>query len=516
MLVNSINVSKNIKTKICIIGTGIAGGTIAKKLQEKNADFILVEAGDILGESSIIQKNHVGRNFGFRRTTSIQMGGTSNLWHGVLSPFDKIDFEKRDWIPHSGWPITFNDLKPFYVEAAKLYGVDNFGYFSEETLSPELRDKLKELEFNREYLKNKLFQQPLPAMNFKSVIREITENSDKRHCYYNAAALELITKSSGSNVIKVLVGTKNKHQFYIEAEQFIIAAGTLETPRLLLNSKSVIQSGLGNKADNVGRYLADHPMGNLCQLEFIKPQKAHIYSDYKFCRNTKIKSGFLLAENLQKQHKLPNHSFFLRPSFIKGISDESEKVKLSLLAFKDGGVTFSDFVRVVTNLNTIRQILAYKFSLDVTYEYADLFFVTEQLPNPNSRVTLSTTLDRFGYPIAEINWQLMQEDIDGMKTMYKILLTSCFPENNFHFTHSLDDFDWQNILTSAIHHVGTARMAENEGEGVVDVNQKVFGIENLYICDGSIFSTAGSANVSFTTSALACRLASHLRTKKII
>ncbi len=516
MLVNSIKVPENIKTKICVIGTGVGGGTVAKKLQELGADFIIIEAGGVSGESTIVQKNHIGRDFGIRRTTSIQLGGTSNLWHGVLSPLDKIDFKKRDWIPHSGWPIKLDDLKPYYIEAAKLLGVDNFEYFFAESLTPDLTEKLNELKFNREYLDNKLFQQPLPTINFKHIVREITKNSDNQHCYYNAAALELLTNDSGNNVTKLLVGTQNKHQFYIEAEQFILAAGTLETPRLLLNSKTVVKSGLGNKGDNVGRYLADHPMGNLCQLEFSNPQKAHIYSDYKFCRNIKIKSGFVLAKNLQHEKKLPNHSFFLRPSFIKGINDESEKVKLSLLAFKDKGVTFNDFLRVITNLNTIRQILAYKFSLDVTYKYADLFFVTEQLPNPDSRVTLSTKNDRFGYPIADINWQLMPEDIDSMKVWFKLLLTNCFPKEYYHFTHTLDDFDWDNILTSAIHHVGTARMADNENEGVVDKNQRVFGQDNLYICDGSIFSTAGSANVSFTTSALACRLAHYFSTNKLV
>ncbi len=516
MLVNSVNIHHDIKTKICIIGTGIGGGSIASKLSKLDKDFIIVEAGNINGESSIIQKSHVGRNFGFRRTTSIQLGGTSNLWHGVLSPLDEIDFTKRNWIPYSGWPITLSDLKPYYQEASTIFGLDHFEYFFEETLSSHLKNKLTEIEFNRNYLKNKLFQQPLPCINFKNIVKTITQHSEKQHCYYNAAALELITNKSGNQVKKLLIGTKNKKHFYIEADLFIIAAGALETPRLLLNSNKTVSAGLGNKGDNVGRFLADHPMGNLCQVEFLKPQKAHIYSDYKYTSSTKIKSGLELSKKSQSQLKIPNHNFFLRPSFIKGIDNESEKVKLSLLSFKDGQCTFSDLLRVITNPNTIRQILAYKLSLDVEFAYADLFFMTEQLPNPNSRVSLSSTKDRFGYPIAEINWQLLPEDIAGMKKYFNLLLTKLFPKDYYRFTHTLNDFDWDTILTSAIHHSGTTRMAENETNGVVDKNQKVFGVDNLYITDGSIFTTAGNVNTGLTTSAFSCRLIHFLSTKRLI
>jgi choline dehydrogenase-like flavoprotein len=510
MLIDSSNICSDLKTKVCIVGSGVAGGTAAKKLAELDADFIVVEAGGLKGESTIIQKRHVGRDFGLRRTTSIQLGGTSNYWHGVLSPLDEIDFKKREWIPHSGWPISLDDLKPHYIEAAKLLGVDEFDFFYADTLTPELKDQLQSLKFNREFLVNKLFQQPLPCINFKHVVRDVTQNSTKCHCYYNAAALELITNEAGDRVTKLLVGSECGNKFYIEAESFIIAAGVLETPRLLLNSDRGSGNELGNAGDNVGRYLADHPMGNLCQLEFLKPQKAHIYSDYKFNNNIKMKSGFELTENHQKELKLPNHNFFLRPSFIKGIDNESEKVKLSLLLLKDSGVTFSDFFRIISNLSCVRQILAYKLSLNVTFKYADLFFVTEQLPNPNSRITLSTTKDQFGYPISEVCWQLLPEDIEGIKTWFHLLLSKLFPLDYYRFTHSVDDFEWNSILTSAIHHTGTARMAENESNGVVDKNQMVFGVNNLFICDASVFTTPGNANISLSTSAFACRLVHYL------
>ncbi len=160
------------------------------------------------------------------------------------------------------------------------------------------------------------------------------------------------------------------------------------------------------------------------------------------------------------------------------------------------------------------QILAYKFSLNVTFKYADLFFVTEQIPNPNSNVTLSEKKDKWGYPISKVNWQVMDEDIKTMKVWFELLLTKLFPKEHYKFTHTLNDFNWEEIFTSAIHHVGTCRMGKDKSEGAIDKDLKVFDVDNLYVCDGSIFTTAGNVNNGLTICAFACRLAKHLENIK--
>lgn len=69
---------------------------------------------------------------------------------------------------------------------------------------------------------------------------------------------------------------------------------------------------------------------------------------------------------------------------------------------------------------------------------------------------------------------------------------------------------WSRSVASAAHHVGTARMADHPSRGVVDANLRVFGMDNLFICDGSVFPTAGSTNPSLTITALGLRLGEHL------
>jgi len=270
-----------------------------------------------------------------------------------------------------------------------------------------------------------------------------------------------------------------------------------------------MNSGLNNI--NIGKYLMDHPMGNLCQIKFKRPQKSQIYSAMKYRKNIAIKTGLTLDEKLQEKYSLPNHCFYLRPSFTKGVDNKSEKVKLSLLSFKDFKFSINDILFVLMNLNIALQILVYKLSLNITYKYADLFFVSEQTPNSTSNISLSKTKkDEYGFPLAEVNWKVTSKDSKSVEQFYKIIKNEAFSDADFDFTHKFEDLNWEKNFTSAAHHVGTCRMAASESEGVVDNNLKVFGTNNLYICDGSVFPTGGNVNNGFTIAALASRLSDHL------
>ena len=54
------------------------------------------------------------------RLANPSLGGSGNVWGGKCAPLDPIDFEKRDWIPHSGWPMTREQMRPYYDRACGL------------------------------------------------------------------------------------------------------------------------------------------------------------------------------------------------------------------------------------------------------------------------------------------------------------------------------------------------------------------------------------------------------------
>src|SRR5574337_457943 len=113
-----------IEADLCLIGGGAAGITIAREFRGRNVRVALLESGDEEPDSAT-QALYAGAVTGlpyFPLDTARlrQFGGTTNHWGGLCRPFEAADLEARDWIPHSGWPITLADLQPYYQRAAAL------------------------------------------------------------------------------------------------------------------------------------------------------------------------------------------------------------------------------------------------------------------------------------------------------------------------------------------------------------------------------------------------------------
>ena len=113
-------------TDLCIIGGGPAGVTVARAFEGSNVSVCLLESGGFeddaasqalnrgIDEGTIARADHL---FMSRRR---RFGGTTAVWGGWCRPLDDIDFEARDWVPHSGWPFGRETLAPYYDRAATV------------------------------------------------------------------------------------------------------------------------------------------------------------------------------------------------------------------------------------------------------------------------------------------------------------------------------------------------------------------------------------------------------------
>jgi len=137
----------------------------------------------------------------------------------------------------------------------------------------------------------------------------------------------------------------------------------------------------------------------------------------------------------------------------------------------------------------------------------------EQIPNPESRVTLTDDVDALGMRRVKLDWRLTDFDMQTIKKGWKLVGNEFarlgaaktwlrVPEKND---------DWPDYLHWGYHHMGTTRMSDDAKSGVVDRDCKVHGIENLYIAGSSVFPTAGSSTPTTTLLALALRLADHVK-----
>jgi hypothetical protein len=505
MLYNNCDqVNVEIKTDICVIGSGIGGGSIIAELAKTDADFVLIEAGGIDKHVDSVKMDNIGREFKMPTTRSIELGGTSTIWGGGLTCLEEIDFIKKKYLPHSGWPIKLDELLPYYKRACDIYGVDYFDHFDENLLPDNFKKEIKDIHADRDVFYNKIFQIPQPIYNFKKLLIDFFQDNTSRHCYCNTAALEFIHENGE---MKGLIVGSTKGTYKVVANKYIVCAGALETPRLLLNSK------LDNI--NIGKYLMDHPKGYLCQLNMKDSgiPKKHIYAFMKYNNDKiQIKTGLLLKDNIQKAKLLLNHHSYIKP--IIGNLYSMRKIEILgvlIHTFRNSRNILRDLFFILMHFPSLLKGIAYKFDFSAIYKKAGIFVISEQIPSSKSFVALSSKKDKWGYPIAQVNWQLDDKDIENIKEYYQTIKPHLnYDDSAFMYGMADDLNDWSRVCNSAAHHCGTARMSDSQADGVVDKNLKVFNTNNLFVCDTSVFTTSGNANPSFTVSALAVRLVEYL------
>ena len=126
MFIDSRSVEERavIETTVCVIGAGVAGITLALEMREPGIDTCCWKAG----ASSRTAKRAIciaAKTLGFRirfadGCAAAIFGGSSNCWGGWCRPLDPWDFDKRDWMKHSGWPFGLDELAPYYARTHAL------------------------------------------------------------------------------------------------------------------------------------------------------------------------------------------------------------------------------------------------------------------------------------------------------------------------------------------------------------------------------------------------------------
>ena len=490
-----------LRADICIVGTGMGAISAAHPLVRGRRDILFIETGPMSAsrrDPPSVRIESVGRAFGIATSRGLEVGGGTAFWHGVCAPLDEEDFLERPWIPHSGWAITRSELEPWYAMALEF--LCGSGHDEQEASgSGGMALSMSNM------LATKAYRYRSPPFRARPVLRDWCTRGMAR-CVYNSTALQLLQKNGRSH--SLVVGSGD-HTFEVRANRFVIAAGALETPRLLLNSLR-LQEATQKPSWWLGRNLIDHPAGYLSQITFREPIANKPKAPARTKEDVQVFPGLMLSSAFQQTHRLPNHAVFIR----KGISRRPvpNKAVMSFLGVRGPrDIGFSHVASLVRHPYILWRIAHQKLPLGMRSRHGDLFFMTEQLPNPDSQVSLSEhQRDRYGLPIARVHWQLSKQDIE-MFTQYHALLMAGFRGHGDVSDCRADPLaDWRDTCASAAHHLGTARMATTPAHGVVDPNLKVFGFENVWVSDGSVFPTAGSVNPSLTICALGHRLGSHL------
>ena len=521
-----------LSTDLAIIGAGPAGLTIARELASTNTRVLVLESGSVDFQPEAQELNRVenigepgergaaGLDRGYMDELSWLnevpafelrnrvLGGSTHTWVGKCAAFDEIDFAERPWIPGSGWPITRESLAGALDRAAALLNLGPNLY--DERLHKLLRSPPPDLGIDRELLRSFFWQfshsrsDPGEPLRFGEEIRKLEATNIE--ILTNATVTRIHTDNSGRRVASLEIRSLGGTYGRVRAQMVVLSAGGIENARLLL------ASGIGDGREAVGRYLADHPRAVVGY--FGKKDAAAVAQHFGFFglrHGNFYLRGLTLSPRLQERERLLNCAVYP----VQELAADDPWLALKRLRRRKALQHAADALSSPALLASgLYRRLILRRGLSRKLEGLRFDAMVEQRPEPESRVTLSSRLDRFGMPLARVDWKISDEEIATVMRLGKVMAEEFrrvgLPEPRLADWIERDD-PASATFSDMAHPACTTRMGRDPTTSVVDENACVHGMEGLYLAGSSVFPTPGHANPTLMIVALSIRLADHLK-----
>ncbi len=309
----------------------------------------------------------------------------------------------------------------------------------------------------------------------------------------------------------------------IRADRFVLAAGGVENPRLLLLSAAEPAGAPGNATGLVGRYFTDHSYVDPGTLVLRDPESLDFYwlgSVAPGQGASSVRGVLSLRREVVERERLMNAAFFFHPRYEAHRVFASGEVKALLQLwnkFQRRGVPGAAWPYARQALGAPHQLaMAMARKLLVRHGPARRWRMRAAFETEfryDNRVMLSDERDRLGRRRVRLEWRIGDADVENMRRVTQLFDQAVRQAGVGHLERALPDVPtaWRQVLEAGKHHMGTTRMHVAPGHGVVDENSRVHGTSNLFVTGSSVFPSGGYANPTLTIVALAARLGDHLK-----
>lgn len=498
---------------LCIVGAGAAGLAMAQRLIGSSLRVLVLSSGSASDRGrptaprQSIYRGTVGPFLSkvdpiFLDRSRLHMhGGTTNHFGFWSRPLDPIDLMAREGYRPAAWPLSADDLAPYY-QATHAFG--HFGPYNYEDIpfweqvlfgqcfAPQADDALQGAIMHAQYEES--------LHDFQVQFDHALRNAPNITVLFNAHLLQIESTPNRDHVERLVCNTledgKAGRRFYVQAGRYALAMGGIETVRLLK-----LSGDLGNnQAGHLGRGFMVHPL--ITSAMRVRFERAVTPSVRNFFRDQQVR----LQANASGGY-----------THITAPLVNPEDV-LTYDVFNAWGVLVPTAAALAKeNIGNFRLILR--------FEQPDEAVVNinwEQVPNEASEITLHPTQTDpiFGQAVTHLDWRLRDEDkhtaVRALALAETYLRQRGAQQVELIPDLSGDAEQWtfapnEGALATGDHHMGALRMATQPAQGIVTPDSRMHNVDNLYIAGCSVFPTGGFANPTLTIVALALRLADHLQ-----
>jgi choline dehydrogenase-like flavoprotein len=495
--------------QVAVVGSGPAGLTLAKKLSEKGLGVILISSGTFLYDrkQQDLYSGKIVDDIPLVPLSASRLrmfGGTSNHWTGHCGPFDDIDFQSRDFIPDSGWPIDPAEFKKYYKDAQELLELGAYKYFHTPTEGPEIFPELGDFQSNY------LIQNPF---RFGPEWRDFFEKSESCYVLENANLTSVTMSDDGRSISTLGVRSIGGQTAKIDCDYVVLACGGIENARILLNSP------VSARLPCLGHYYAFHPRVVGAQLHLAKPlTKNNVFQWHQVDGATK-KQFIKYTSDFQITKEQPNYAMNLLNRYSKRSPEFLAALRLRNRVLGDSfeGDVSDDLLSVVGNLGGLISEYTNHKSLGAI-DTLDLMTYVDPTPTFGNKITLNKDKDEMGVNRCTALWRPSDDDIKytyefnikfaemvGSSGLGRVKINPLLTDRAT-FTKLVQD------SSGGGHQMGTTRISNSLASGVVDKNLKVHDVKNLFCAGSSVFPTYSWVNPTMTIVALSVRLADHIST----
>lgn len=510
-----------VSSQLCVVGGGIAGLLLAYRLAKQGRKVLVVESGHTSFDAQIHRLNEIedpegryGRALDGRYRG---LGGSSTRWGGRMIPIATPERAARPHVGQPAWPIPASSLDVYEHEIEKLFAVDTGPYegepFGDADAGAYFLTGSEDIAAR--WAKCPRFKR----CNIATVLARQLRELGGIETWLGATVCGFDLDRDAGRLAGLTARSLGGKRLHVRAEQFVFAAGTIETTRLLLLLDAAADGRPFEGCEALGRYFQDHLKARVATIDRSNADFTNRLFAYRFVRSTRRDLHLDLAQTAQQEDGTASAFAYIAMDLS---ASPLASIRAVLRGLQRREPALGEMARAAGNLGLVARSLYWRYVKDQVFAPPDVDFdlmvCAEQLPHTANRIRLGTERDRFGLPKALLEWKPREADERTFGSAVA-RLGSYWSKAGF---DRLCPLRWTPEASegppalvrhaqACAHPSGSTRMGSDARHSVVGPDLRCHAVPNVAIASASVFPTAGSANPTLTIMKIALWLADSYR-----